>query len=181
MSKLRRQKLADRFNQLDGDRDGYVDRTDLQGRAERLSDELVPADKPDVRQLILDGYEQLWLLLSQADTDLDGKVSRDEFAESLATGALANPETFHECVALIATGLFSALDTNDDDRLSFDELNRMAAVYGVPLRDVETFFLQADAETEMGRERFLLAVEAYYYSDVRDSPVGKAIFAQVGA
>ena len=178
MSKLRRQKLADRFNQLDADRDGLIDRTDLHWRAERLGDELVPVDRPDARQLIVDGYEQLWQLLSQADTDHDGKVSRDEFTEALDTGVLANPDSFHSCVANIATGLFLALDTDADDRLSFDELNRMAGIYGVPLRDVEAFFLQADGvERDMDRETFLRAVEDYYYSDHRDSPVGKAIFA----
>lgn len=182
MSKLRRQKLADRFRQLDGDHDGFVDRTDLQMRAERLGDELVPADKPDARQLILDGYEQLWQLLSQADADHDGKVSQDEYAEALASGVLSDPQAFHRCVAVIATGLFRALDHDGDDRIGMDELRRMASLYGVPLREVESFFVQADgAERGMNQVTFLAAVEDYYYSDHRDSPVGKAIFSMAVA
>jgi Ca2+-binding EF-hand superfamily protein len=183
MSKLRRQKLADRFNQLDTDKDGYVDQTDLDLRARRICDDLVPSEREAARDLILEGYQQLWQLLAQADEDHDGQVSHDEFTTALASGVLADPDAFHRCVARIATGLFVALDADDDNQLSFDEVNRMASAYGVPLRDVEYFFATADrAQQAMDQDSFLRAVEDYYYSDHRDSPVAKAIFsAAVGA
>jgi hypothetical protein len=180
MTKLRRQKLADRFNQLDADRDGFIDHEDLAARAQNLCDHLVPADQPRARELVVDGYDQLWKLLSAADTDHDDRVSKAEFTEAVETGVLADPSAFHRCVARIASGLFMALDADRDDRLSFDELATIGSVYAVPLRDVESFFLEADTSNDtMDLDTFLQAVESYYYSDQRDLVLGKAMFVKM--
>lgn len=180
MIKLRRQKLADRFNQLDADHDGFINRDDLTARAENLCNQLVPPDQPSARDLVVEGYDQLWTLLSSADSDHDAQVSKAEFTEAMETGVLADLTAFHRCVAQIASGLFMALDTDQDNSLSFDQVVTIGSAYSVPLRDVESFFREAGADGSMDHETFLQAVEHYYYSDQRDLVVGKAIFAAVG-
>lgn len=87
--------LAERFAELDGNGDGYLDRADRELRSKQRRDE--------------------WF--AKADTDKDGKLSRAEYDAAHAQ----RREEFQQRMQARGSERFAALDANKDGRISRDE------------------------------------------------------------
>ena len=177
---FRRQKLERMFALLDLDRDGVIDETDFLRRVDAFA-RLRAWDRDSaiyLRNAVIATDE--WENLRQgADSDDDGKVTRDEF--------LGYAERFLEdrdAVRAYARGdvqlLFDAMDRDVDSRLAVDEYREYLEVCRADPIGAERFFAHADLDRDgrITRAEFAHAFEEFYLSD-DPSSVGNHLFGQI--
>ncbi|RJQ73732.1 hypothetical protein D5S17_24210 [Pseudonocardiaceae bacterium YIM PH 21723] len=181
LTNFQQSKLELRFGQLDALRDGYLDKRDLEVTAQRLCDELLPADSADQRRAVYDSHRYLWgMLVPLADHDGDHRISLQEYVQALEAHVVGNPQGYQLCVARTMKALFDAMDGNGDGCLDRAEVSKMATTLGVAESDVDIMFDKLDANRDgvISEAEYLAALHDFYHGDDPDS-AGSYLFGRV--
>ncbi|WNV85148.1 EF-hand domain-containing protein [Umezawaea sp. Da 62-37] len=127
------------FSLLDGNRNGVVDRSDLETFGAR-SGGGVP-----------DKAAALWDSLSTLDVDSDGVVTRDEFV------AGADYDAVFASTAALHASLFDVADADDDGRIDRAEWRSLTSALGIPDDEAEAGFTAIDSDQDgvVTRDEFL--------------------------
>jgi Ca2+-binding EF-hand superfamily protein len=122
---LQQRKFAEHFDLYDLDLDGYIEWSDYRTLAADLGNTLMAARRPADHRVLMDGFRNWWARLCHAaDTDRDGRISKDEYVAAMEAGLLGTMADVQTALN-IADGLLKALDTSGDGRLSPDEYARL--------------------------------------------------------
>ncbi|MEU3048059.1 EF-hand domain-containing protein [Streptomyces sp. NPDC006984] len=165
------QKFSTLFDWFDQDRDGHLTQGDLKTTAAVFAKLAADDDRSSVTA-IQEAFGLWWqLLLQHADTDGDGRVSRQEFTTAMEDQVTA-PEHFESAVMAIADAVMRAADTNGDGVLSLDEYVRMYQALGVsPEHSAPAFaMLDLDGNGVIRHEEYRTAIVDFYLSTDPASP-----------
>lgn len=168
VSDLMRAKLIRRFDRLDEDGGGSIERDDYLRLAERLVEASGrAADAPEaeaVRRALL----AEWDLLNRADTDGDGEIDLDEFITAVGR----DPSALAAATWASAAAIFDLVDTDGSNTLDRDEFANMMAGFRVPRVDADEGFnhLDLDGNGVVDRREFALAVAQLYTGDDENAP-----------
>ena len=173
-SRLRQDKLAVRFDQHDVDGDGYIEEDDYQKLGSLLSDSL-NADAAQ-RQAISAGLAEQWTQLhTLADTDRDGRISREEYITAMGSGIAADLEALDRAVLQSSRAIVTAADSDDDGYLDLPDYERLAALLRIEQAADGFALLDTDADGRLSIQEILTALVDFYTSDDPDSP-GNLLF-----
>lgn len=168
-----RTRLGRRFDVMDVDSTGFVDAATLEAMAERLALRAgTSIDSPEMRQT-RSTLDQLWRAL---DADRNGRLSRDEYIESM-TRLIADSEQLRRIVEPGNRALFTLFDADGDGRLSREEYQRMYHESGMPSAERQDVFdaLDRDGDGYVSIEEFVKASLDFYLEPDPDHPAGSLI------
>ncbi|PRY41535.1 EF-hand domain-containing protein [Umezawaea tangerina] len=134
--------LARLFTLLDGNRNGLIDRSDLDTFAATAGGGASSK------------AAALWDSLSALDTDSDGVVTREEFVAGADYRAvLASTTALH-------LSLFDAADADADGRIGRAEWRSITSTLGIPDHEAEANFVAIDSDRDgvLTRDEFLAQV-----------------------
>jgi hypothetical protein len=168
ISDLRREKWAREVARWDVDRDGFVERSDFERAAERLSQ--LAGVEPGGRDAdrIAGSYRRVWdTFWAPADRDGDGRVAEAEYQ---AASEWLEQQPRHEMEAIarpVIAGLFDAIDVDGDALINKDEYQAfLDAQHSGPERIDEIWpRLDADGDGRLSRDEFVALLFDYYSSD----------------
>jgi Ca2+-binding EF-hand superfamily protein len=168
-SESRTRTLRARFQHWDRDRNGYLERSDLEEAARRVGGTFnQPADSPEQLALI-ESCRQLWQTLAQhADVDLDGRISQDEYVAAFNNGVMAEPGAFDDLYRAVLQDVVELADANGDGRLDEAEyLRLMSSWYDADEADAVAAFhrLDRDGDGFLTLDELVLSAMAFYYSE----------------
>ncbi|WP_084557641.1 lipase family protein [Hamadaea tsunoensis] len=134
-----------RFSLLDATGDGYLSRDDYTAFALRLVLALGEAPRSPRAHAVREGYLRLWrAIVTRADTDGDGRVSRDEYAawaaRSDADGA------FDAAVRPLAWAVIGLADTDEDGLLNRPDLTRLLTACNLTKEQVGRTIAELDTD-----------------------------------
>ncbi|HEY6739981.1 MAG TPA: hypothetical protein VI076_14140, partial [Actinopolymorphaceae bacterium] len=161
MGDTRAGRLEARFDRLDRDANGFVERRDYETIPARLA-EAIGERNEGVRRLEA-AYLALWdRLRGERDADGDGRISRAEFVEA-ATNTLSDDDAYDRWLRPIVDAYVQALDRDGDGRLGTSELAAIGKSTGVAEHDVEAALGLADADHDglLSAEELHALVEAF--------------------
>lgn len=167
---LRRRKLGKLFDIVVTNDDAKIGETDYEAFGQRLAENagthMDAAKVAEVRET----FKQIWDgFQAEADKDGDGKVTRDEFIDSLLVPQATDPAKIVRYIGLTCNLLFGLADADRDGRISKDEHIRVGTKL---LRLSET-----EAETSFSKLDFwgkgYLTMDAYIvaYTEFVTSPL----------
>lgn len=166
LSELQIKNIGTVFNILDHDNDGEIEREDFEGIAAAIAEGVgLAADSPH-RERLLDGYLGWWeQIRSQADTDQDGRVTRDEYVTAVDQGMLEDPN-YLERVAAAGDAVFDAADTDGDGQLAEAEMAGFYVAAGVSAEIASGAFqqLDSDGDGKIGRDELHAGVIGVFAS-----------------
>lgn len=170
-------KLTRRFELLDANGDGYLERADYETLARKLVRGFAESPTSPKGKAVIDTYVQYWEnFVSRMDSDGDGKVTKDEFIDAIGR-KIINADEFDRIARPHFHAVAVLADTNDDGELDRDEYVRLMAMYGVDRRDALDAFEQIDANHDnlLSVEELTAAARDFYLSD-NDNSSGSAMF-----
>jgi Ca2+-binding EF-hand superfamily protein len=184
LSELQRLKIEHRFNLLDADDNGIVERADFELVAWRVSTELsFERDiEPETIIRLRKAYLALWdRLCDGRDANQDGKVSREEFVASIGHVVVESQGGYDQALRPIVDAVLDMLDYDGDGTVSRDEFRIWFRAYGVPPDEVDEAFSRLDLDHNglLDRAEIQKAVEDFYTSDDVGSP-GNVLFGVFG-
>lgn len=167
-------RLTRRFEVYDRNRDGFVERSDFDLAAARLTSAF-GLGLDDVRAKRF--HEQLlgvWdHLAAVTDVNDDGRMSLTEYRTAFVRGLLGRPEAFDDIYVPYLDALMDVADHDGDGYLGVDEHVRWsAALMNVPEADARAVHARLDHDGDglIGTEDLLAALRAYYFSEDEDGP-----------
>ncbi len=120
------------FDVLDVTGDGVITAADFDALAGQVATRLVPGAAEDSRQDIVAAYRDWWAQIEQdADSDGDGRVTREEFVQAIEQGLDRNPDYLEQSFAPVAETLYKALDRDGDGQVDRNEYIALYASGGV--------------------------------------------------
>ncbi|GAA4906390.1 Ca2+-binding EF-hand superfamily protein [Stackebrandtia albiflava] len=165
-------KFAVCFSHLDADRNGAVERSDIDRLAERLPARFgVPADAPQARAY-RDGLIRFWeAVSSECDTDADGRITAEEYIRGMRA-AIANPAKLEDGFRAMAEASVRLIDTDGDDRISREEFIGSGDAFGVRRDEAEESFrlLDTDRDGHITTDELREAISQYYTGTDPDAP-----------
>jgi Ca2+-binding EF-hand superfamily protein len=166
LSELQIKNVGTVFDVLDHDHDGFIDRADFEGVASQVGDGLrLSADSANL-QGILDAYVGWWeQIRGEADSDGDGRVTRDEFIAAVERGLLGDP-AYLDAVSVAVDADFTAADQDGDGYLVLEELAAIYGSVGVGSEVAVAAFEQMDVDGDgrVSRDEFRAAVQGLFTS-----------------
>ncbi|HEV7936306.1 MAG TPA: EF-hand domain-containing protein [Actinomadura sp.] len=169
ISEFRTHTLAMRFQHWDRDRNGYIERSDLEEAARRVGEAFgQPADSPE--QLTLTrSCQELWqTLVRHADVDLDGRISQDEYVAAFSSEVMAEPDSFDRLYRAVLENVVNLADANGDGRLNEEEyLRLMRSWYNADDSDATAAFrrLDRDGDGFLTLDELVRSATEFYLSD----------------
>lgn len=172
LTELQRRKLARSFYIIDANHDGFVERGDYEGVAQRLADYLGLPSGSAERQQHTAEYMAGWEYIQQAaDSDGDDRVTLDEF---LAANALiiSQREVLETLALTTASNTMSWQDKDKDGRISHDEILGVTKVWAITHAEAEEAFrhLDRDGDGYISKDELLQATEEFFMSDDPNAP-----------
>ncbi|GAA4811599.1 EF-hand domain-containing protein [Streptomyces ziwulingensis] len=123
------------FSLFDADGNGYLDPDDFTLMGSRVV-AAVPAAESAVRDRLLDAFRRYGdTLVSELDTDGDGRVSPEEF-----TSVVLDPERFGAAVDEFAQALSAMGDPDDDGYVTRPDFLALMTAIGFEPRNIEALF-----------------------------------------
>ena len=133
LSPFVQRKLASAFYKYDQEKNGLLEKEDLQLIAKRIAESFGLKEEDSKYQEILDTYAKVWdHYLSAADTDGDGKVSLIEFFEVREKMQPSQIEKNQEVNKL----MFDCLDIDGSGTISFKEYEILLKALEKPMKKV---------------------------------------------
>ncbi|NUS56801.1 MAG: EF-hand domain-containing protein, partial [Streptomycetaceae bacterium] len=130
---------------LDAGGDGYLSRDDYTAFALRLVLALGEAPRSPRAQAVREGYLRLWrAIVTRADTDGDGRVSRDEYA-AWAARATADG-AFDAAIRPLAWAVIGLADTDEDGLLNRPDLTRLLTACNLTPEQVRHTITELDTD-----------------------------------
>ncbi len=175
-----RATLEVRFQHWDRDRNGYLERSDMEEAARRLGAAFGRAYDSPEQLALLTSCRQLWHILARhADLDLDGRISRDEYAAAFSSEVMADPETFERIYRPVLVNVVRLADVDGDGRLNEEEyLRLMRAWYNAHESDAAEAFrlLDTDGDGFLALDELVRSATDHLLADdaaVRTPPAGR--------
>jgi Ca2+-binding EF-hand superfamily protein len=166
-------KLSRRFHTYDLDGDGYIERSDFELAASRLSEEFGLSAGNETRTRLTTLCLSVWdLLASVADRAGDGRITEAQYKAAFAAGLLETPESFDSGYRPFLGTIMDVADTDGDGRLTRAEHERwIRALMNVPEADAREIArrLDDDGDGFIARQDILDAIRAYYFDEAPDS------------
>ncbi|MGH8791202.1 MAG: EF-hand domain-containing protein [Stackebrandtia sp.] len=174
---LHDRKLIRRFELMDADHDGQLEREDYEALAERLVQGLdAPPESPKARA-VQDTYGRFWdEYISRMDADGDGKVTKQEYIKAIDRQSF-DQAAFDRAFKPHFQAVARLCDTDDDGMVSREEFARMMRVHGVSAQEASASFEQIDQDHDgtLSVDELVNAARNYYLSDEPDVP-GSSFF-----
>lgn len=166
--------LARRFQTMDDDGNGYVERTDFVVATERLGKEFGHGpESPQLRRL-LELTEGWWAHLARvADTNADGRISEAEYKAAFHAGLLETPESFDAVYAPFLAAIMDIIDADHDGRITVtDEIRYVGSLMRISEQDAREIFrhLDRDGDGLATTADLLEAIRGAYFDGSPDSP-----------
>ena len=125
LTDFQKRKVAVEFMLFDHDRDGVVERSDIETVADALADMYGWSDGSTEHSRIKSAYENIWQAFwAPTDTDGDGRVNLEERIAAGEYFASMPPEQAHGAADPVITAVFDALDGDDDGFITAEEYER---------------------------------------------------------
>ncbi|MGH3737080.1 MAG: EF-hand domain-containing protein [Micromonosporaceae bacterium] len=177
---LHDRKLKRRFELMDANHDGVLERGDYEALAQHLIQGLgTPPDTPKARAVV-ETYTRFWdNYISRMDADGDGKVTKQEYIEAIDRQTL-DPDAFDRAFQPHFQAVARLCDTDDDGNVDRDEFTRMMRVHGVSDQDASVSFDQIDQDHDgkLSVDELVNAARNYYISDEPNVP-GSSFFGRL--
>lgn len=177
---LHDRKLNRRFELMDVNHDGQLERGDYEALARRMIQGLGASPDSAKARAVLDTYTRFWdEYISRMDADGDGKVTKQEYIEAIDRQTL-DESTFDRAFQPHFEAVAHLCDTDDDGVVDRDEFTRMMRVHGVNAQDASQSFEQIDRDHDgtLTVDELVSAARNYYLSDTPDTP-GSTFFGRV--
>jgi hypothetical protein len=166
-----RAKYARRFHILDSAGDGYVDRSDVEERAQRLLDGVgEPAGTPRAAA-VRDGAAAFWQQLAKlADVEVEGRLDEETFVGALQRARELG--TIGDLVGPSVEAHVDLIDSDGDGSVSLEEFMRSQNASGLPEADSRRAFkrLDLDGDGRVDVEEWQRAVVGFYTDTGADLP-----------
>lgn len=169
MSAFLERKLNRRFQTFDHDGDGYIEKYDFELSITHLADEF-GLDPDDPARLRLHDLSQgLWQrLVTEADTDADGRISPDEYKIAFRQGLISTPTTFDDHYKPYLEAVLAVVDVNGDGQFDEDEYVRWTGVmFHLAEPQARESFRRLDGDDDglVTVEQVLDAIHEYYFDE----------------
>jgi Ca2+-binding EF-hand superfamily protein len=169
ISNPRSRTLAARFQHWDRDRDGYIERSDLEQAARRAGQAFGRAADSPEQLALAESCRKLWETLARhADVDLDGRISEDEYVVAFSSGVMAEPDAFDRGYRALLQDVVDLADADGDGRLDEAEyLRLMQTWYDADESDAAAAFrrLDRDGDGFLTHEELVRSATDFYLSD----------------
>lgn len=179
---LRIRKLGKLFDILDTDGTGSVGVENYEALAQRLADAAGSREEAPKADEVRATFKQIWDEFQKpADNDGDGKVSRQEFIDSMFLPITRNPGHLTQFINLTCNLLFGLADADGDGQITREEHVRFGQeVFGVSKTDAETSFakLASSGQDSLGMPAYVVAYTEFLTSPLPTS-AGNWLFGEV--
>lgn len=165
------------FALYDADGNGHLDHEDVKLMVNRiLIGSNVPADSPKAAALEAD-YDAWWrALLAHADVNGDGVITRDEFRTTMSGLSAADP-ALHNTVRQAVDAVFSALDSDDDNKIPATALVAMFSRGGLSQDDATEAarVFDLDSDGTITREEYATRWLDFFTTDDPEAPASRIL------
>lgn len=179
---LRVRKLGKLFDVIDRNGTGSVGADDYEALGQRLADTAGSHSNAPNADEVRETFKQIWDEFQKpADKDGDGRVSKQEFIDSMSLPITKDPARLTQFINLTCNLLFGLADADRDGQISKDEHIRFGQeVFGVSKSDAETSFatLAPSGQNSLDLPAYVVA-----YTEFLTSPsptaAGNSLFGKV--
>jgi len=135
------------FDALDTTADGVLSADDVTAHAEHVASLVVPDAEAERRPDVVAAYQAWWRQIERdADTDHDGRVSRQDFVETTARGLRNDPDLLEEAYTPVARTVFEVLDRDHDGKIDQAGYTGFFAALGIGSEVAGAAFGKIDAD-----------------------------------
>lgn len=173
-------RLTRRFELMDADGDGYIEREDYEALARRLVQGFAESSTSPKGRAVVDTYLRFWEeFVSTMDADGDGRVSRDEFVNAIK-GQVIDGDAFDRVYPAHVRAVVELADTNNDGTLDRSEYVRLMSLYGVNEHEASGSFEHVDADHDgyLTVDEMIAHTRSFYLNANPDSS-GRDLFGRV--
>jgi Ca2+-binding EF-hand superfamily protein len=144
LTEQQRNMMDQQFDTLDLNGDGYLTEADYEAMGERIC---VKFGAPKTqREAVHASMRKFWQRMQQeADTDGDGKISRDEYLSAVQNLTVDNPSGF-DYTRPIIEAIWKVADTDGDGKISKAEYKRLQSAVGLPEEVILETFQNMDSD-----------------------------------
>jgi Ca2+-binding EF-hand superfamily protein len=163
-SELLRHKIDRSFHRLDTDRNGQVERGDLQDVGARLIHGFGESPTSPKGRAVTVRLDAVWQeLAAYADGDRDGRLSADDYHAGMTAAFIQGP-AFDPVFQPAAEAVAALCDTDGDGRLAHQEFAVLQQAFSTSPEAAAVAFRRIDTDGD-GRllvEELVVAIRAYY-------------------
>jgi Ca2+-binding EF-hand superfamily protein len=168
------ERLLQRFALYDIDKDGRIDRGDLEREARRIVEAFDEPESSPKAQALLHAYPHMWdHMLQQSDHDAGQALTADQFvaivnAQMLSQGAVG----FSNMLRPSIRAMVDLCDVDGDGQVNPVEFRKWLGAIGNDRIDADAVFRQVDADRngQLSVEELVAAVGKYHAGEL-DAPL----------
>lgn len=170
LSPFQTRKLTRRFRLYDHDGSGVIRWEDIRRTLSNVQEMSGwSMDAPERERFFLQGRTGWQLLTSAADKDFDGEVCLEDWLDfyGIILASEHAPNTLPTWLNDLSDLSFQAMDTNQDDVISFEEYARIVRAWGIGDSDPAECFHRIDANGDghISRQEWQKLNADFYFGD----------------
>jgi Ca2+-binding EF-hand superfamily protein len=170
LTDLQKRKFAVEFLLFDHDKDGVVDRQDLQMMADNLAGQYGHADGSQEHERTRAVFDRIWeAFWAQGDADGDGRVGLSERLASMEEFTAISAEQARGFSEPVIGGLFDLLDADGDGAITADEYRRFLRANGIAGDLVEDAVSRVVSDGRLARQEYVDVMLDYYLTTDADA------------